>query len=100
MERLHHTAAQVAAPDPVFWYTLCIVLLLAIIWGIKRWLDNNQGTFDKHGNLITEMGKCIIELTTMTKIHEVHIQALLKKVDEQGDDIETLRDFYIVTYKK
>lgn len=100
MERISQAAAQVTMPDPIFWYTLCIVLLAAIIWGIKKWLDSNQITFDKHSKLIEDLGKCVIELTMMTKVHEVHIQALLKKVDEQGDDIETLRDFYIVTYKK
>lgn len=87
-------------PDSFFWYTISVALFVFAIWVVKRFIDNNQDTFDKHGVLITEMGKCLIELTTITKIHEVHIQALIKKVDEQGEDIETLRDFYIVTYKK
>lgn len=87
-------------PDSFFYYTLCLLLLVTIIWGIKKWLDNNKETFDTHGKLIADMGKCIIELTTITKVHEIHIQSLLKDVEKQGQDLETLREFYIVTYKK
>jgi len=87
-------------PDAVFWYTLCVLMIGVLIWGVKRELDNNKSSFDKHGILITEMGKCIIELTTITKVHEVQIQNLLKASEKMGDDLETLREFYIVTYKK
>jgi len=87
-------------PDSVFWYTLSVSLLAFSLWVGKRFVDNNKDTFDRHGDLIAKMGNCIIELTTITKVHEVHIQSLIKKVDEQGEDIEALRDFYIVTYKK
>jgi len=87
-------------PDSVFWYSLSMALFLFAVWAGKRYIDSTKDTFDKHGDLITKMSNCIIELTTITKVHEVHIQSLIKKVDDQGGEIESLRDFYIVTYKK
>lgn len=87
-------------PDSLFWYTLCMALFVFAVWVVRRFIDNNKETFDKHSDLIAKMGNCIIELTTMTKVHEVQIQTLIKKTDQQTEDIESLRDFYIVTYKK
>lgn len=101
------TLAQIglkSVPDSFFYYTLCLFLLIIISkfasnW-VSQWIGNNKERHDEHGKLITEMGKCLIELTTITKVHEVHIQSLLKSRDEHKEDIETLREFYIVTYKK
>lgn len=87
-------------PDSFFWYTISVVLFAFFIYAVKRHVDTNKGESDRHGLLIDQVGKCIIELTTMTKIHEVKMQELIKKVDKHEDEIETLRDFYIVTYKK
>lgn len=100
MERVLKIAEVIPMPDSVFWYTICMALFIFAIWVVKRHIDGNKDTSDKHGMLITEMGKCIIELTTITKVHEIHIQSLLKDVEKQGQDLETLREFYIVTYKK
>jgi hypothetical protein len=87
-------------PDGIFWYTVSTALFIFSIWLVKRFLDTNKEEKDREGILVKEMGKCLIELTTMTKIHDVHINSLLKNVEKHGDDIETLREFYIVTYKK
>jgi hypothetical protein len=87
-------------PDSFFWYTISTALFVFALWVGKRFIDSQKEQQDKTGALVSEMGKCLIELTTISKVHEVHIQSLLKKVDDQGDDIETLREFYIVTYKK
>lgn len=100
MDRVYHFAqAQVRPlPDSFFWYTLCLALFVFAVWVVKRYIDNNKDTFDTHGDLIRQMGNCIIELTTITKVHEVHIQALNKKVDSHDKEIDALRDIYIVRY--
>lgn len=77
-----------------------MALFVFAVWVVKRFIDNNKESFDKHSDLIGKMGNCIIELTTITKVHEVQIQALINKTDRQTEEIESLRDFYIVTYKK
>lgn len=87
-------------PDSFFWYTLCVLLLVFCVWVIKRYIDNTKDTFDTHGDLIRRMGDCIVQLTTLTKVHEVQIQALNKTVDGHDKEIESLRDFYIVKYKE
>lgn len=93
-------AQAIPLPDSLFWYTLCMCLTAFAIWAIKRHIDSNKDTSDRHADLIAQMSKCLIELTTMTKVHDVQIQSVIKKVDDQGDELEALRDFYIVTYKK
>lgn len=101
MERVLKIAKASTAPmpDQFFWYTICVALFAFVIWATLRYIDNIKATFDKHGDLITKMGSCIIELTTITKVHEVHIQAILKDMEKQGEDLESLREFYIVKYK-
>lgn len=89
-----------SVPDAVFYYTLCLLLLALLAKFITNWVGSNKDRQDQHGDLIREMGRCLTELTTITKVHEVQIQALLKTTEKQSEDIETLRDFYIVTYKK
>ena len=103
MEGVYAQIEMKAIPDSFFYYTLCVFLLIIISkfvssW-VVQWIGNNKDRHDQHGKLISEMGKCLIELTTITKVHEVHIQSLLKSRDKQGEDIETLREFYIVRYK-
>jgi hypothetical protein len=101
MEGIQSTNLEVMPlPDSVFWYTLCILLFSFAAWVVKRHIDTNKETFQRHGDLITKMGECIVELTTMTKVHENQMQSVLKILDKHGDEIEALRDFYIVTYKK
>lgn len=109
MERVYHItqAAVGPVPDSFFWYTLCVLLSAFSIWAVKRHIDANKDTDNRHGDLITQMGKCIIELTTMTKIHEVKMEAqgtkiaeMAKRVEKHEEEIEELRDFYIVSNKK
>jgi len=102
MERVYKIAQAnvIPMPDSVFWYTISMALFIFAVWVAKRHIDNSKETFSEHSDLIRKMSNCIIELTTITKVHEVHIQSLIKKVDDQGGEIESLRDFYIVTYKK
>lgn len=101
MHRIHHITAEaqiIPLPDSFFWYTLSLVLFVFVIWVVKRWLDNNKDTFDNHGDLIRQVSNCVIELTTITKVHEVQIQELTKKVDAHNREIDALRDIYIVRY--
>lgn len=86
-------------PDSVFWYTISVALFIFAVWVVKNYIDNSKETFSEHSDLIRKMSNCIIELTTITKVHEVHIQALNKKVDAHDGALDALREFYIVRYK-
>ena len=92
-------ASVTPVPDSFFWYSLCVALCAITIWSIKRYIDNNKETFSQHSDLIRQMGNCIIELTTITKIHEVHFQSTNKRLDDHDKELDALREFYIVKYK-
>ena len=81
------------APDGWFYYAVTLAFGGALIYVILRYSSRVDKTLEK-------VQETLIELKTMTSLHEVHIQSLLKKADQQGDEMQSLRDFYIVTYKK
>jgi hypothetical protein len=101
MERVYKIAqaSVMPMPDSVFWYTISMALFLFAVWVAKRHIDNSKETFSEHSDLIRKMSNCLIELTTITKVHEVHIQALNKKVESHDRELDALREFYIVKYK-
>lgn len=82
-----------SAPDGWFYYAVTLAFGAALIWVILRYTGRIDTTLNK-------VEEAVNQLTTMTKIHDIHIQGLLKKVDQQAEDLETIREFYIVTYKK
>lgn len=84
------------APQNFYALLSMILLYFAIklsIDQVKKYLKETKDTFDKHFVLITQMGKCLSELTTLTKIHD-------EKHEQHEEAIRDLRsDRHVVRYR-
>jgi len=83
---------------PQNFYALFALILLYhvikfVIDQVKKYLKDTKDSFDKHFDLITQLGKCLTELTTITKIHE-------EKHDQHEEAKRELRyDRHLVRYR-
>lgn len=73
-------------PDAYFWYSLTIVMALAIIWILVRYTGKVDET-------LKELKQAVNELITSNKVHNI-------RLDGHDNAIEEIKEQYTVKYKR